>query len=210
MLQTQNLPTFIASGILLNISPGQDTVYIVSRSIAQGRRAGLLSVFGICTGVIFHILIATFGLASLIKAWPIALTVIKHFGAGYLAYLGVSTLRSKSSIFHIDSNEINSASDLKIWRDGLLTNITNPKIALFFLAFLPQFVLPENASGILPFLFLGAIFVFNGTIWCILLAIFSSEAFRFLRQDVKISNILNKSCGVIFIALALNIVLFST
>lgn len=209
MLQTQNLSTFILSGLLLNITPGQDTVYIVGRSITQGRRAGIMSVFGICTGVVIHILIATFGLASAIKAWPIALTLIQYLGAGYLAYLGISTLKASTNSFDFDAGEITADGDFKIWRDGLLTNITNPKIALFFLAFLPQFVLPTNTAGVLPFLFLASIFIFNGTIWCMLLALFSSEAFRFLRSDVRISTILSKSCGVIFIALALNIIRLS-
>ena len=205
MLETQNLPTFILSGILLNITPGQDTIFIVSRSVAQGRRAGILSALGILSGAVLQLLVVAFGLASLIQAWPLALLVIQWFGAAFLLFLGVSALRSKSGAFSMDATAVNVAGDWRHWRDGLLTDLTNPKVMLFFLAFLPHFVVPTNNLGPLPFLFLGLLFLTTGTIWCMALAWFSAEASRFLREDVRVSGLLNKACGVIFIALALTI-----
>lgn len=205
MLQTQNLPTFILSGILLNVTPGQDTIFIVSRSVAQGRRAGVMSALGILSGAILQLLVVAFGLVTLVQAWPTGLLVIQWLGAAFLLFLGVSAWRSKSGAFSMDATASGFAGDGRNWRDGLLTDLTNPKVMLFFLAFLPQFVLPTNNRGPLPFLFLGMLFLTTGTIWCMGLAWFASEASRFLREDVRVSGVLNKVCAVIFIALALKI-----
>jgi threonine/homoserine/homoserine lactone efflux protein len=205
MFGTQNYLIFLISGILLNITPGQDTIYIVGRSIAQGKKAGILSVFGIGTGVLCHSLFAALGLAALLSVSPIAFDAIKYLGSTYLIYLGTRTLMSNADIF--EENETNKVkiSDSKIFVQGFLTNLLNPKVALFFLAFLPQFVNPINNYGAFSFLFLGFTFIFTGTLWCLMLAIFSSSITKYLRKDKKIAFILNKACGILFIALGINI-----
>jgi threonine/homoserine/homoserine lactone efflux protein len=208
MLGTQNLPVFILSGMLLNITPGQDTFYIVGRSIAQGRKAGILSVFGICTGALCHNLIASFGLAALLRTFPLLFNLVKYAGAAYLAYLGVRAILSVSGLIPDLNIKEQKKSNFTIYREGILTNLLNPKVALFFLAFLPQFIDPVNNYGVLSLLFLGFIFILSGTIWCMALAFFSSKAFEFLRHDHHVSRLLNKACGILFIALALNIILF--
>lgn len=205
MFGTQHLLTFILSGLVLNVAPGQDTFYILSRSVAHGRRAGLLSVLGICSGAAFHNLIAAFGLAAVLQVSPVAFAVLKYAGAAYLAYLGIRTLLSKSGIFEAQDSMTDHLSHFKLWRDGFLTDLFNPKVALFFLAFLPQFVNPLHNYGAFSFLFLGFIFIFNGGLWCSFLALFASKVSGFLRKDPKTARVLNTLCGVVFIALAVDI-----
>ncbi len=204
MLGTQNYITFLTAGILLNITPGQDTVYIVGRSIAQGRKAGVLSVLGIGTSALCHNLITALGLAALLKVSPFAFNILKYAGAAYLFYLGIKTIMNKNDLFQ--DKAINKYDNFKIFRQGFLTNLFNPKVALFFLAFLPQFINPVKNYGAFSFLFLGFTFITTGTIWCFILAIFSSSISGFLRKDKKISFFLNKACGVLFIGLAINII----
>jgi threonine/homoserine/homoserine lactone efflux protein len=205
MFGTQNYLAFLFSGILLNITPGQDTLYIIGRSIAQGKKAGLLSAFGIGTGALCHTLFTALGLAALLAVSPITFDAIKYVGSAYLIYLGFRIFLSKANIF--EENEIRKKTirDSKIFVQGFLTNLLNPKVALFFLAFLPQFVNPVDNYGVFTFLFLGFTFVFTGTIWCLLVAIFSSSVTKFLRTDKKVSFLLNKACGILFIALGIKI-----
>src|SRR5688572_5126114 len=139
MFGTQHLELFILSGLLLNFTPGQDTLYIVGRSLSQGRRAGVLSVLGISSGSVLHTLAAAFGLSAILATSAQAFVVVKLVGAAYLVYLGVRMIVDRPTpvgtapAFAIDS-------DWAVYRTGLLTNVLNPKVALFFLAFLPQFV----------------------------------------------------------------------
>src|SRR5438105_1230262 len=143
MLGTQHLLLFITSGLLLNLTPGQDTFYIIGRSIAQGRRAGVLSVLGITSGCVVHTLAAAFGLSAILATSVRAFLVVKFVGAAYLGYLGVRLIvdRSRPEAGLID---LPRESGWAIYRSGVLTNVLNPKVALFFMAFLPQFVDPAT------------------------------------------------------------------
>lgn len=183
MLGIINLPAFIAAGILLNLTPGADTMYILGRSMSQGRKAGIYSALGISTGVIVHINLAAFGLSLIIAKSTFAFDLIKYAGAFYLAYLGIKMLIKKPV-----PNELiigNKASMRGVFLSGVLTNVLNPKVSLFFLVFLPQFVEPANASDPLPFLILGLIVTTSGTIWCLILAVFSSTIFNRIRNNTS-------------------------
>jgi threonine/homoserine/homoserine lactone efflux protein len=215
MFGTQHLALFIASGLLLNITPGQDTLYIVGRTVSQGRRAGVLSVLGISSGTIVHTLAATFGLAAILAASANAYVVIKLVGAAYLAYLGVRMI--------VDSRDQGSGigdpiaagspipdprsrmTDWSIYRAGLLTNVLNPKVALFFLAFLPQFVAPTAESRVVAFLFLGAVFVFNGTLWCFFLVWAASAVNARLRGTPSSGLLLKRAVGAMFVGLGVRL-----
>ena len=203
MLGTINFGAFLISGIILNLTPGSDTIYILSRSISSGRKAGVLSVLGISSGVIVHTLLAAFGLSTILAKSAAAFNTIKYLGAIYLIYLGVKTLLDKgNNVLLLNAEQVSSKS---IYLQGLMTNVLNPKVALFFLAFLPQFVDPHSGLGAIPFIFLGATFVITGTIWCLIIAIFSSFATNKFRENTKIATGLSKLCGVIYIALGLKL-----
>jgi threonine/homoserine/homoserine lactone efflux protein len=204
MFGTQHLTLFIISGHLLNLTPGQDTLYIVGRSVSEGRRAGFLSVLGIVSGCVIHTIAAAFGLSALLATSAHAFTAVKIAGAAYLGYLGIRMMleRVKGSSAEGDSTH---ESDWAIFRAGLLTNVLNPKVALFFMAFLPQFVSPDAHSRIGAFLFLGAVFMFNGTIWCFVLVWCASAMSRQLRQRGSSSLILKRATGALFVGLGLRL-----
>ena len=202
-----NLSSFIMAGILLNLTPGQDTIYILGRSIAQGRKAGIFSVLGISTGALFHIAASAFGLSAILMTSAVVFSIIKYAGAGYLVYLGIRMYFGKKSDLNV-KGEYNSNTKLSaIYKQGILTNVLNPKVALFFLAFLPQFIDPSRASGPFPFLILGSIFLTTGTIWCLVVAVFSSYLTTVLRRKMNIMRFMEKICGGIFIMLGIKLAL---
>jgi threonine/homoserine/homoserine lactone efflux protein len=209
MFGTQHFWLFVVSGLLLNVTPGQDTLYIVTRSVAQGRAAGLWSVLGIASGSVVHTLAAAFGLSALLATSAHAFTIVKFAGAAYLVYLGVKLLFDRSSasadgtVAPVRVRERASA----IYRAGMLTNLLNPKVALFFLAFLPQFVAPDAPSRVGAFLFLGAVFVFNGTLWCLLLVLFASALSGRLRRSTAGARRLRQATGAVFVGLGARLAL---
>lgn len=199
-----NFEVFLLAAILLNVTPGTDTMYIVSRSISQGRAAGIYSSLGISAGIIVHTLLAAFGLSVILMQSAFLFNLIKIIGAIYLAYLGIQMLLAKKSAK--GQTPLPKQSNKKIFLQGMVTNITNPKVALFFLAFLPQFIHTE--PGVLnpvPFIILGLTFTFTGTIWCLITAYFSSIATKKLRGNPKVGTVLSRLTGIIFIAMGLKL-----
>jgi len=204
MFGTQHLTLFILSGILLNLTPGQDTLYIVARSVSQGRRAGVLSVLGISSGSAIHTLAAAFGLSAILATSAQAFVVVKFAGAGYLVYLGITMLLERPTTAGTVA-EVTPEKGWAVYRAGLLTNMLNPKVALFFLAFLPQFVAPTAASRVLSFLFLGGVFIFNGTLWCLVLVWGSSAISRRLQGRSSAGLLLKRATGAIFVGLGVRL-----
>lgn len=199
--------TFLLTGILLNLTPGNDTVFILSKSIAQGRKAGVVSALGIGTGSIVHTIFAAFGLSLIIAKSILLFNIIKYAGAAYLLYIGYKMLTEKSQLKTDDPLQQNSADYWKIYRDGILTNVLNPKVALFFIAFLPQFIDPNIKNTVLPFLVLGTTFITTGTIWCLILAAFASAIFNKLKTNKKVSAYINKICGLAMVGLGIKVAL---
>ena len=204
MFGTQHLALFIVSGILLNLTPGQDTLYIVGRSASQGRRVGLLSVAGIVSGCVIHTFAAAFGLSALLATSAGAFLVVKIAGAVYLGYLGVRMLFERAEL-SASTAQFGDEPAWAVFRAGLLTNVLNPKVALFFMAFLPQFVAPDAASRITAFIFLGAVFIFNGTVWCLILVWCASAMSRRLRQRRSAGVILKRATGAMFVGLGVKL-----
>jgi threonine/homoserine/homoserine lactone efflux protein len=204
MLGTQHLLLFIVSGLLLNVTPGQDTLYIVGRSIAQGRRAGVLSVLGILSGSLVHTCAAAFGLSAILATSARAFLIVKFVGAAYLVYLGVGMAFQRPSAGEQHAEFVHERG-WTIYRAGLLTNVLNPKVALFFMAFLPQFVAPDAPSKILAFLFLGSLFTFNGTLWCLVLVWGASAMSRRFREHRSAGAALKRATGAVFVGLGVKV-----
>lgn len=202
-----NFEAFLITGLILNITPGVDTIYILGRSISQGKKAGVLSALGISTGGLIHCLFAALGLSMILAKSAIAFMIVKYLGAAYLIYLGVVMLMS-SNPKELELNKIEALMNYReIYISGIFTNILNPKVALFFLAFLPQFINPEYAQSPIPFLLLGFIFLTTGTIWCLILALFASKLSSQIRKNYKVKSWLDKLTGSIFIALGIQLAL---
>lgn len=204
MLGIHDLPAFLAAGIALNLLPGPDTFYILGRSLTQGRTAGIVSTLGISTGALCHTLAAALGLSAILASSATAFLLVKYLGAGYLIFLGGQLLLSKETA----ESPAAAATSAALWtsyRQGVLTNLANPKVALFFLAFLPQFIVPGNPYGALPFLALGALFVCTGTLWCLLLACCAAPLSNRLRQASSGQTLLRRVTGALFVGLGLKL-----
>ena len=199
-----NYGQFVLSAILLNLVPGSDTVYILTRAVVGGRKKGIISALGISTGILIHTLLAALGLSVILRESALAFNIMKFAGAGYLVFLGIKAIISKEPLFD-SSPESLDESPLKVYRQGVLTNALNPKVALFFLALLPQFVSQSAGSSPLPFLVLGLTFSTTSTVWSVTLAFASSFANAILRKKEKVQNRAGKAAGIIYILLGLNV-----
>ncbi|MEL4177291.1 LysE family translocator [Roseateles sp. PN1] len=212
MFGTQDLSLFIISGLLLNIAPGPDSLLIMTRSATQGWRAGSAAAFGIGAGTCVHVLAAALGLSALLAASSWAFTAVKAAGAAYLLYLGLSMLLSRSKVpAHEQQASAETTASVpsyrKIFAQGFLTNVLNPKVALFFLAFVPQFIAPQAQNKALAFILLGAIFNFNSMLWCNGLALFTDLASRRVRVSQTLSLWLNRAIGALFLSFGLKLAL---
>ena len=195
---------FLAAGILLNLTPGPDTAYILGRTIAQGREEGIASALGICVGSIFHTCAAALGLSAILATSALAFVAIKLLGGAYLIFLGIKMLLDRRNHLSLPTN-FRRRTTAAAFRQGVFTNILNPKVALFFLAFLPQFIDPVSNMKVLAFLALGLTFVTTGTIWCLVLAWFASVFSERVRGNETIEHWLNRAAGALFVFLGLRL-----
>src|SRR6201993_736580 len=198
MAGTQHLWLFIVSGLLLNITPGPDSLFIMARSATQGWRAGLVACWGVGSGVFVHVFAAALGLSALLATSATAFAVVKVIGAAYLVWIGLGMLRARAAVAQAVEAAPRVIRSRGISRQGFLTNALNPKVALFFLAFVPQFIAPDAPSKPLAFIVLGAIFDINGMLWCHALALFTAFASRRLNVGVAVGRWLNRTMGAVF------------
>lgn len=205
MLGIHDWTLFIISGLLLNLMPGPDTLFIMTKSASQGWKAGVAASLGICVGVYVHVFAAALGLSALLATSAIAFTVVKLVGAAYLMYLGWSTLRQK-----VQNNVSTLAKApvqplLTIFRQGFLTNALNPKVALFFLAFVPQFIAADSPNTMLAFIVLGTVFDINSLLWCLVITFSTAFASQKVQVSTQVKYWLNKLVGVLFIGLGIRL-----
>jgi threonine/homoserine/homoserine lactone efflux protein len=206
MLGIHDFWLFIVSGLLLNIAPGPDTAYIVGRSVQLGWRGGVAAALGIGTGCLSHVFAATIGLSALLLASATAFTAIKWLGAAYLCYIGLTMLFSRAQKADESARQENGSVSLrKVFWQGGLTNMLNPKVALFFLAFLPQFVDVDAPHKALAFLALGLIFIFNGTLWCLGVAVVTARAASRVRNSGGALALINRGIGGLFVYFGIRI-----
>ncbi len=195
---------FIASCVLLNLMPGQDTLYILGRSIGQGRRTGIASALGITAGSIVHTLAAALGLSAILATSATAFLVLKFAGAAYLVYLGIRAMFARSLLLPLEDHA-GAADTWAAFRQGLVTNVLNPKVALFFLALLPQFIAPESPTKVAAFVVLGLTFVTTGTVWCLLLAIAAARVRGYFVRHPRATSRLSRFTGALFVYLGVRL-----
>ncbi len=196
---------FLAASALLTIAPGPDIVYVLTRGVAQGAKAGLAAALGFATGCIFHTTLAAVGVAALIRSSDVAFNAVRYAGAAYLAWIGIQALRHRSAF------SIEGAKDRKalavIYRQSVIGNMLNPKVTLFFLAFLPQFVNRDAGSVGMQMALLGAIFMVQTAIIFGAVAFFSGWIGAWIRRKPAIGERLNVFAGITFIALGIRVAL---
>ncbi len=199
MIPIDTMSLFFASAVVLALVPGPDNIFVLTQSVLSGWRAGLLVTLGLCTGIMLHTAAVTFGVAAIFLASASAFTILKMIGAGYLLYLAWCAFRAKP--MPVEGGGLGLSSG-KLYSRGMVMNITNPKVAIFFLAFLPQFTNPDFGSLNAQMMTLGALFivatflVFGSVAW------FAGLLGEFLRKSKRIQGVINRIVGVIFIGLA--------
>jgi len=203
-----DLPTlalFMAATLMLNLTPGPDMLYVIANSMGRGQKAGVVSAFGIGAGTLVHTFAAAFGLSALLMSSSLAFDVVRYGGAAYLIYLGIRAIVSKES--RIPTGRLEQEGLGKIFRQGMATNVLNPKVALFFLAFLPQFVDPARGSVVLQFVLLGTLFNTSGTTVNSLVALVSGYAGERLGKSPGFARTQRWFTGSVFVALGARIAL---
>ncbi|HEY2862127.1 MAG TPA: LysE family translocator [Casimicrobiaceae bacterium] len=200
-----DLALFVASGILLNLTPGADTLYIVTRGTTLGRKAGAVAALGIAAGCCVHIVAAGLGLSVLLATSATAFTAVKLAGAAYLIYMGIGLWRSGPRAPDPAAKPPPAAPLSRIFVQGMLTNILNPKVALFFVAFLPQFVDAEAPHRLAAFLVLGTIFNTTGLVWNLFVAWSSEGIGRRMGGLFRHMHALHRIAGAVFVALGVKL-----
>ena len=201
-----NFETFLLASLVLIITPGADTIYILSRSIAQGKKAGVLSALGVSVGLLVHTLFASLGLSAILTQSAQAFMIVKLLGAAYLIYLGIKTLRSRKGGFMMEHDTPLERSN-RVFISGVLTNVLNPKVALFFLAFLPQFINPGHSDHFASLFSLGIAFTILGTIYCLFLAYYSAVFSHKIKSKPAIKKWMDRLSGLVFIGLGVQLAL---
>ena len=204
MLGIENYVGFIIAALVLNITPGSDTIYILSRTLAQGKRAGVASVLGISSGVLVWGLLVSFGLATILKSMPSLMLLVKLLGAAYIVWIAIQMWRNSD----LDAAALQAgnthSSIRKVYQQGIITNLLNPKVGLFFLAFLPQFVSVGTQSP-LPFLLLTGTFIVTGTLWCLLLVGLASLISKQLQHKPHLASYISRGSSVILGGMGIHI-----
>jgi threonine/homoserine/homoserine lactone efflux protein len=200
---------FALAALLLNITPGNDMLYVASRSAGQGVRAGIISALGIMTGCLVHLAAAAAGLSALLASSAAAFSIIKYAGACYLVYLGLRAILNRKPAGLVSAEKPVAASDKNIFLQGVLTNVLNPKVALFFLAFLPQFIDVREKHATEAIVLLGAWFDAGGTIVNILVAVLFGRIGGWMRRSPRWLKVQEKITGLVLIALGIKVAFIS-
>ena len=201
-----NLIQFTFASILLTLMPGPDIIFVVTQSVTQGKKSGIMIALGLCTGLIFHISAAALGLSLLIYNSEIAFTILKYIGAAYLIYLGILALinRNKDS-FDLDFNDKKEVK--KLYSKGILMNILNPKVSLFFLAFMPQFIKTDQANISLQIIILGLIFIIQAILIFIAVSYLADKLASKLLKNMRASKVLNWIKSLIYLGIGIELIL---
>ena len=204
MLSLQTFSTFFLASALLAIAPGPDNVFVLTQSALHGKLSGLVVMFGLCTGLLVHTTAVAFGVAVIFQASALAFTLLKVIGAGYLLYLAWQILRASPEQIRLHDNPRKKLAAL--YRRGIIMNVTNPKVSIFFLAFLPQFADPQRGPISLQMVALGGIFILATILVFGTVALIGGALGDWLNRSPRAQRIMNWVAGCVFVALALKLV----
>ncbi len=203
MLSLETIITFFSASLLLALVPGPDNIFVLTQSIFQGKKSGFMIVFGLCTGLIFHTMAVSLGVAVIFQTSVIAFTVLKIIGAVYLLYLAWQIFNASNEKIDTKNNKLIDYK--KLYFRGIIMNITNPKVSIFFLAFLPQFTNPTLGSVSFQMIFLGALFILATILVFCSIALLSGSLANVFNKSTNSQKILNKLASLVFVSLALKL-----
>ncbi|WP_428742071.1 LysE family translocator [Tenacibaculum sp.] len=201
----ENFMAFFVATILFILTPGIETIFLINKSISQGRKSGVYTAFGLNTGALVHTLFGALGLSIIVAKSAIFFALIKYLGAAYLIYLGVMKIISRKGMIENLDEEQKKNSAKSDFKSGFITNILNPKVALFFLAFFPQFISSDQIENPMPFIFMGVSYAVMTTIWYLILTSFAGAFSKKIKENQKIGIRLNKISGAIFVLMGIQI-----
>ena len=209
-LAVHDLPLFLMAALLVNLTPGPDMLFVTSSSAVQGRRAGVLAAFGVGAGCLLHVALAAVGLSALLAASATAFAVVKWVGAAYLVWVGISMLRARADVLagSEPASVVPMQGSSRVFWQGAWTNALNPKVALFFLAFLPQFIVPGAPQQALSFLALGLVFTVGGVLVNIGVALLTHRVRQGLSSrsgSARFGVWLQRAAGALFVGLGLKL-----
>lgn len=198
-----SVATFLGAAVLLTLMPGPDNLFVLAQSIAKGKHAGIATSLGLCTGLLFHITAATVGLSALVYQSSLAFALVKYAGAAYLLYLAYKSFRDKGSTFNL--NGASSLNPKALYKRGVIMNLLNPKVSLFFLALFPQFI--NYSLGNVPgqMLVYGLVFLLQALVIFSLISVFAGSVGAFLQKSPSMSKRINQVQGSLFALIAFNI-----
>ena len=203
LISVEALVTFLTASLLLCLAPGPDNLFVLTQSALRGKTAGLMVTLGLCTGLVGHSLAVALGVAVIFQTSAVAFSVLKFIGAGYLLFLAVKAFRASAAT--IESGCGARASLGRLYGRGIIMNITNPKVSIFFLAFLPQFADPSKGSMALQLLLFGALFIICTILVFGCIAILAGTLGQWLNRSWRAQNIMNRVAGAVFLGLALKL-----
>jgi threonine/homoserine/homoserine lactone efflux protein len=204
MIDPARFALFITVSWALIVAPGPDMLYVITRGMTHGRRAGMLSAIGVICGILVHTTAAAFGLTLIFQTSAFAFMVVKYLGAIYLVYLGIRAW-SEKNVFHLQSST--PVSSRRLFWQGVLSNVLNPKIAVFFLAFLPQFVDKESSQVTLQLIVLGLTFAFLGLVFLLVVGYSSGSIGGWITRRPRFAQFLGRLSGGILIGLGVRLAL---
>ncbi len=203
MIPLESVATFIIASALLSIAPGPDNIFVLTQSALYGKKSGILVMLGLCTGLIVHTAAVAFGVAAIFQTSVVAFTLLKAVGVIYLLYLAWQAFRA--SVSPLAASQSNARSSGDLYRRGIIMNITNPKVSIFFLAFLPQFAAPDYGDLAPQIFLLGAIFIGVALVIFSGIALLAGALGAWLNHLPKAQIYLNRIAGVVFTGLALKL-----
>lgn len=203
MLSTETIITFLTASVLLGLAPGPDNIFVLTQSALHGRTAGLVVMLGLCTGLIVHSAAVAFGVAAIFQTSSAAFSTLKLLGAGYLLYLAWQACRAKATNISAASNGIFAHG--KLYRRGIIMNVTNPKVSIFFLAFLPQFADPSRGPITVQIMLLGGLFILATVVVFGGVAVLAGTLSQWFAQSERVQIALNRIAAIVFVGLALKL-----
>ena len=203
MIPLNSLIVFFGASLLLALAPGPDNIFVLTQSALRGAFAGFVITLGLCTGLLVHTSLVAFGVAAIFKSSALAFAILKYIGAGYLLYMAWKAFRASPA--DIASGGNSERSLRLLYRRGIIMNITNPKVSIFFLAFLPQFADPNRGPIILQILLLGLVFIFAALLIFGAVCLLAGKIGDRLRRSPKTQIILNRVACLVFVGLALKL-----
>jgi len=200
MIPIDTVVIFLAASIALALAPGPDNIFVLTQSALYGRKTGILVTLGLCTGLLVHTAAVSLGVAAIFRTSALAFNILKIGGAVYLLYLAFQAFRASAS--NLGEGEREKPAGRKLYSRGIIMNITNPKVAIFFLAFLPQFANPSSGSITIQMLMFGALFIIATLLVFGAVACFAGFLGDWLKGSAKAQIIMNRIAGTVFIGLA--------